>query len=587
MAMTGIEERPGPLTPRTWLVLAVVYFVAQALGRIAVSAAPELDEAEQLLWTREWAWGYGAQPPLYTWLQAGVFALTGPSIAGLALLKNVLLLALYLAVAWAGWPLIGAAAAPAAAALLWLPQIGWESQRDLTHSVLATTACAVLLGAWVRLVRTGRTVHHLVCGVAAAAALLAKYNAALWILLLLGVALAVPALRARLRPWPLLGAAALALALLAPHLAWLAAHLPEASQGTLQKMAPGADGPWAARAQGLASLASGVLSMGLLWALVFGAQIAGPAWRAARAAGAGGGGPAGVEAAGAAPAAALWPAEPVHEAHRHAAASTRAVAPAHAPAAARPASPAERRVVALMLALLAAGLVAMVLVGGLSQLRGRWLQPLLFALPLAGWLLLPRLPSSSAWRRHERTTLAFAGLLLVAQVARAPVEGWLGRPGQLNDPVAPLAAGLRAVAPGVQTLVVHPPRLAAGLRPQFPQARLLTADEWPAFAASGRPAGRTLWVAAAGEPDRHDAAHGRLDPPSDASAQWRWRLAPTWTRDPALRRDYRAWIPSDQASAWTGKRQGWARSSASSLRKAAGEVPTTRLNTFEKPKASW
>ncbi|MFM2402969.1 MAG: hypothetical protein RL223_849 [Pseudomonadota bacterium] len=564
--------RPSrPLAPRAWAWLAIAYFTAQALGRIWVSPAPELDEAEQLLWTRELAWGYGTQPPLYTWLQAGVFALTGPSIAGLALLKNLLLLSLYLAVAWAGWPLIGAAAAPAAAAMLWLPQIGWESQRDLTHSVLATTACAVLLGAWVRLVREGRVFHHLVCGAAAAAALLGKYNAALWVLLLLAVAVGVPALRARLRVPALLAAAALAVLLLAPHLAWLAQHLPAASQGTLQKMAPGADGPWAARAQGLISLLTGLLSAGLLWALVFGVQIGGPVWRAGR----------------------RTPgrdglATPASASVTTASTAT-TTATAGLPSGARAADPAVRRLVRLMAALLLAGLLALVLVGGLSHLRNRWLQPLLFALPLAGWLLLPRLPSAEVWCRHERTTLALAALLLFGQIARAPLAGWLGQPGQLNEPVAALAQAVQAVAPDVQTLVVHPPRLAAGLRGQFPRAHVLTADEWPAYASRGLPAGRTLWVATAGDParhDRHDLHRGRLDPPPAVHAQWHWRLAPTWTRDPALQRDYRAWIPADQAPAWRGKRQGWARSAASSLRKAAGEVPTMRLNTFENAKAS-
>lgn len=566
--------RPSrPLTPRAWLWLALAYFTAQTLGRIWVSPAPELDEAEQLLWTRELAWGYGTQPPLYTWLQAGVFALTGPSVAGLALLKNLLLLGLYLAVAWAGWPLIGAAAAPAAAALLWLPQIGWESQRDLTHSVLATTAGAVLLGAWVRLVREGRTVHHLICGAAAAAALLGKYNAALWVLLLLAVAVGVPALRARLRLPALLAAAALAAVLMAPHLVWLAQHLPAASQGTLQKMAPVAHGPWAARAHGLLSLLTGLLSVGLAWALVFGLQIAWPVWRTA------GRGP-GRDATAAPP----DPAMPSTPASTSAAATLAGLPPG-----ARAADPAVRRLVWLMAALLLAGLLALVLVGGLSQLRNRWLQPLLFALPLAGWLLLPRLPSAAAWRRHERTTLALAALLLVGQIARAPLDGWRGRPGQLNEPVAALADGLRAVAPDVQVLVVHPPRLAAGLRGQFPDARVLTADEWPAHAAAGAPAARTLWVATAGDParhDRHDLHRGQLSPPPDVAAQWHWRLAPTWTRDPALQRDYRAWVPADQAPAWRGNRQGWARSSASSLRKAAGDVPTTRLNTLENAKAS-
>ena len=56
-----------------FILLMLPYFSVQVLVRLAVSPALELDEAEQALWTQRLALGYGAQPPLYTWLQWTVF----------------------------------------------------------------------------------------------------------------------------------------------------------------------------------------------------------------------------------------------------------------------------------------------------------------------------------------------------------------------------------------------------------------------------------------------------------------------------------------------------------------------------------
>jgi len=113
---------------------------------VTVAGGVEKDEAEQLLWTQTLAWGYGPQPPLYSWLQWALFQLTGPTVVGLALLKNALLFATY-AFTWAAARrlLEPAPAALAAASLLLLPQVAWESQRDLTHTVLVTSAAAATL----------------------------------------------------------------------------------------------------------------------------------------------------------------------------------------------------------------------------------------------------------------------------------------------------------------------------------------------------------------------------------------------------------------------------------------------------------
>lgn len=82
--------------PLVWCLLWMLLHVA---ARVAVSPALELDEAEQALWSQALSWGYGSQPPLYTWLQAGWFALLGPGVLALSSLK-FMLLGLTLVLVW-------------------------------------------------------------------------------------------------------------------------------------------------------------------------------------------------------------------------------------------------------------------------------------------------------------------------------------------------------------------------------------------------------------------------------------------------------------------------------------------------------
>ena len=76
---------PAPLT---WLL---VWAVMAIVARVLLSQAVMWDQAEQLIWTQSLQWGYGAQPPLYTWVQSGVNALLGPSVLSLAVNRRALI----------------------------------------------------------------------------------------------------------------------------------------------------------------------------------------------------------------------------------------------------------------------------------------------------------------------------------------------------------------------------------------------------------------------------------------------------------------------------------------------------------------
>ena len=57
------------------IILLGAYLLASLLIRVIISGGLELDESEQVILAQAFQWGYGPQPPLYTWLQSVFFGL--------------------------------------------------------------------------------------------------------------------------------------------------------------------------------------------------------------------------------------------------------------------------------------------------------------------------------------------------------------------------------------------------------------------------------------------------------------------------------------------------------------------------------
>src|SRR4051794_35034986 len=93
--MSGTALNNSDRQERLFLYALVAYFGLQVFTRCCVSNSLQLDEAEQLLLTQTWQWGYGSQPPLYTWLQTICFALFERDVFALSILKNCLLFSIY------------------------------------------------------------------------------------------------------------------------------------------------------------------------------------------------------------------------------------------------------------------------------------------------------------------------------------------------------------------------------------------------------------------------------------------------------------------------------------------------------------
>ena len=260
---TGCEQAAGT----RFLVLVAAYFLLQVVLRVSSPAMLDLDESESVLSFQQLQPGYGSQPPLYFWLQWLMFSVFGINVLALSMQKNLLLFCTCLAMFFAARGLLGVRGAIiVAASLILLPQIGWESQRDLTHSVLATCMAALALWCYLGLLRHRDTLRYALFGLLIGLGLQSKYNFAVFALGLVASSLLVrehrPVLGNR-KAWMALAVLILSLA---PHGLWLFDHLDLATRSTGAKMHGAAAGYAGNVARGFASMAgASVLFVTPLW----------------------------------------------------------------------------------------------------------------------------------------------------------------------------------------------------------------------------------------------------------------------------------------------------------------------------------
>ncbi|WP_457577519.1 ArnT family glycosyltransferase [Desulfomarina sp.] len=173
------------LTPY-FIAALVTYFVLHIVLRVLVSDSLDYDEAEQALLGQWLLSGYTEQPPLYTWIQYGLFHLLGKNVLAVSLLKNSLLFLTYLFVFLSGKKLLNneRAAIMASCSLILIPQIGWESQRDMTHTTLVVCAAAAVLWTVLRLLENRSFFNALLLGFFWGIGILAKANFFLFLLIL-------------------------------------------------------------------------------------------------------------------------------------------------------------------------------------------------------------------------------------------------------------------------------------------------------------------------------------------------------------------------------------------------------------------
>ena len=247
------------ITPTRLFLLLMGYFGAQAVLRGLVSEAAGIDDVDQILRAQIWSWGYGPQPPLYTWLTRIFLAVFGYNTFSLALLKETLVFAIY-ALVYAGARQLTknhVSALVAVALLEFVPSIAWEAHRELTHTVLASALVVATVYSFLRL-EPNRSKGYVLFGICGGLGLLTKYNFAIVYvaLLLAGVARAP---RTVINPRILL-AFLITLAICGPHLSW-AWHHRDLVLSSVYKLKIARRGPWwAAAATGLAKFALAIVA---------------------------------------------------------------------------------------------------------------------------------------------------------------------------------------------------------------------------------------------------------------------------------------------------------------------------------------
>ncbi|MEM8571960.1 MAG: glycosyltransferase family 39 protein [Pseudomonadota bacterium] len=409
-----------------WPAIFCGYFAAQAVYRWLIGGGLGLDESELFLAADHLSWGYGPQPPLYAWLQWALFQVIGDPLLALSLLKNALLCTTYLAV----YTLLRSSVAPmhaglATLGLILLPQIGWESQRALSHSVLATAMAALTcLVFWTQVLRERRGAYALF-GLLLGLGLISKANYALVPPALCVAAATIPELRRKLRPLGLAVSAAIAAAIAAGPLLWVLRNrdLAMSSLGKLDIAETGMP-VWQTALASAAALGEAALAFAALPLVVAGLIV----WRCR-------------DRANPAP----------------------------------PASPVSLEVFLTRAILIGLGLTLILAVAsGAGQVKDRWLQPVLFLFgPLIGmWLLARVTPRGRIWWGRVAATCA---LLVTIMLPVELVTGTPGNPARGGAPIEAIGEDLAASYPEIATVVGDPEWVAANLQYRKPDLQVTPA----------------------------------------------------------------------------------------------------------------
>lgn len=417
-------------------MLLGIYFAAHVLIRSSVSSSLDFDESEQVFLSQHLLMGYNSQPPLYTWLQRGLFETFGYSVFSLALLKNLFIWLTYVLVfesvrkATDNLRLAGVATL----GMFSIPQIAWESHRDLSHTVAAMCATALLMYAVISLSKESRRAAaygwYVLIGIAVGLGALFKYNFAIVAVALVVAAASVPRYRRLLVDRRILISIAIAAAMVLPHAWWMLQHPGLASEKTITTLTSGQTDFWMGNVlQGLLTITISLVTCCAGPAVVFWMAFVprGTSFRMLRSQG--------------------W--EPTGQLL-------------------------ERFLLTVVVILL-----AIVLSGHAVEFENRWFQPFVFLVP--AWLTLVFAPSVLARHRvvdvSARASLAVMGVILIAVLVRPMVARFRGEYLRLNAPYANATQRmLEKLGSSPDLIVGYNMRVAGNLKMQNPDALVISCD---------------------------------------------------------------------------------------------------------------
>jgi 4-amino-4-deoxy-L-arabinose transferase-like glycosyltransferase len=429
-------------------IILAAYGLLHVLIRLVISEGAELDEAEQLLLSQSFAIGYTDQPPLYTWLLIGAEAIFGVDILSLAILKNLLLFMTHLCLFLAARVVLSDAYLASLTCLsLWLvPQIAWESHRDLTHSVLVTSVSSGFFYVMVMLLHTGQMRYYLLLGFLLGLGTLSKHSFLVFAAALFAAVLPQREVRDRLLDRRLLLACGLAGLVVLPHFLWLLEHFHPGTSPTARKLA---------LHRGMQSVMAIGTGLGkLVWASV---RFLSPLW---------------LICVLAFPPLVTRRCSGATPRHRY------------------------RQTLERFFLLVFIILAAAVILFGVTHFKDRWMQPFLFLAPLYVFVRLQDIGGIVPRRLHLfACVLALFGLVfLIAPLIQVWVAPWFGLYSRLHAPFEAVARQLREAGFRKGTIVAETTFIGGNLRLVFPTSRVVTPEVLSGLRVNPQHTGQCLVV---------------------------------------------------------------------------------------------
>ncbi|WP_442580779.1 ArnT family glycosyltransferase [Mesorhizobium sp. ASY16-5R] len=399
-------------------LLLAAYFLVNLLVRLSLPASLELDEGQQLFLAQWLATGYDTQPPFYNWLQYGVVQIFGSTVLAVSFLKNLILFCCYLLFGLTASLLIRdrVLAVIATLGLITIPQIGFEAQRDLTHTVAVLFAGCLFVYFFLRTLRHPSALNYALCGIAIGIGVMSKYNFVLLPAAAIIAVLPERDLRARLFDPRILLTIIVSAVLVTPHAIWFMDHVGKATSGSIGKLTEDAHGSRIALiGEGMLSLAGAlavfVLPTLLFFALAFGRTLL-RSWKAET----------------------RW-----------------------------------TRLIGRMFLIIVVVLVLLVVVGGASNIKDRWLVPFFFLLPI---YLCAKIEASGetfegAARRFGVIVIGIMVIVPLVLFARTPLVGAMGRYGKQNVPYGPAIAAILSSGKDRPSMILASDQQMAGNLRQY------------------------------------------------------------------------------------------------------------------------
>ena len=224
MFARALERNAKALSSTPGFVLCVgLYMLWLFAFRGFLFPAASGDDAEQLLFSQSFAWGYDLRnPPLYTWGVIASQQIFGVTIHSVAFVKFTAMFLMYLFLRQGALGVLGEGRLASIAALspLAVYLVAWDSVMNYSQTVLVAAMVPATFCALMRLDAKPTLASYAILGLAVGIGLMSKYTYALFILSLLAAAMMDGRLRARLVNARALLSLAIAALIVLPHLIW-------------------------------------------------------------------------------------------------------------------------------------------------------------------------------------------------------------------------------------------------------------------------------------------------------------------------------------------------------------------------------